>query len=109
MASLIAHGDLGSDGAPIETPIYVRPILVPVEDFNRNVDERTPDDRLLIDIIHEAVLRIKGTDKRKGERTMVKVINLSFGNSWQPFDRQMSPLAKLLDWLAWKWPNSSSW
>jgi hypothetical protein len=101
MASLIAHGDLGGDGVPIETPIYVRPILVPFEDFNKNVAERTPDDLLLIDIIHEAVLRIKGAGGRKGEAPSVKFINLSFGNSWQPFDRQMSPLAKLLDWLAW--------
>ena len=103
MASLIAHGDLGSDGAPIETPIYVRPILVPVEDLNKNVAEQTPNDRLLVDIIHEAVLRIKGTEKSKGEAPTVRVINLSFGNTWQPFDRQMSPLAKLLDWLAWKY------
>lgn len=103
MASLIAHGDLGSDGAPIETPIYVRPILVPAEDINKNVVEQTPDDRLLIDIIHEAVLRIKGTGEGQGQASTVKVINLSFGNTWQPFDRQMSPLAKLLDWLAWKY------
>lgn len=29
--------------------------------------------------------------------------NLSFGNEWQPFDRHFSPLARLLDWLAWKY------
>ncbi|QEH35002.1 Subtilase family protein [Aquisphaera giovannonii] len=103
MASLIAHGDLGADGPPLETPIYVRPILVPFEDFSKNVVERTPDDRLLVDIIHEAVVRIKGTGDRKGEAPTVKVINLSFGNTWQPFDRQMSPLAKLLDWLSWEY------
>ena len=68
MASLIAHGDLGGDGLPIETPIYVRPILVPFEDFNKNVAERTPDDRLLIDIIHEAVLRIKGAAGQREKR-----------------------------------------
>ena len=33
----------------------------------------------------------------------MKVINLSFGNSWQPFDRLISPLARLLDWLAWEY------
>jgi hypothetical protein len=102
MASLIAHGDLDGDGEPVKSAIYVRPILVPVEDLHKNVAERTPDDKLLVDIIHEAVVRIKGTDQREGEAPTVKVINLSFGNSWQPFDRQMSPLAKLLDWLAWK-------
>lgn len=97
MASLIAHGDLGGDGPPIETPIYVRPIYLPVEDLGGNVAERTPNDRLLVDIIHEAVLRVNR------EAPSAKVINLSFGNPWQPFDREMSPLARLLDWLTWEY------
>ena len=33
----------------------------------------------------------------------VRVINLSLGNRFQPFDRELSPLARLLDWLAWKY------
>ena len=31
------------------------------------------------------------------------VINLSLGNRHQPFVRNLSPLARLLDWLAWKY------
>lgn len=97
MASLIAHGDLGAGGEPIGTPIYVRPILRPYKNFDDSVVEKTPEDRLLIDLIHQAVRRMRE------EAPSVKVVNLSFGNTWQPFDRQMSPLARLLDWLSWEY------
>lgn len=103
MASLITHGDLSGTDEPLPSPIYVRPILVPYEDLNKNVEERTPDDRLLVDVIHRAVRRIKGTPDSPGEAPSVKVINFSIGNSWQPFDRELSPLARLLDWLAWEY------
>ncbi len=103
MASLIAHGDLGAAGMPIARPIYVRPVLIPHEGLDGTVYEKTPDDRLLVDIIHRAVRRIKGTANDPGAARGVKVINLSIGNSWQPFDRLLSPLARLLDWLAWEY------
>ena len=103
MASLIVHGDLSVAGKPLGMPIYVRPILRPYEDFDQSVVEKTPEDRLLIDLIHRAVRRMKGTATEPGAAPSVKVVNLSFGNSWQPFDRQMSPLARLLDWLAWEY------
>jgi hypothetical protein len=32
----------------------------------------------------------------------VRVINLSIGDQHRPFLREMSPLARLIDWLAWK-------
>jgi Subtilase family len=103
MASLIVHGDLSAPSIPLPRPIHVQPILRPYEDFNKNIEERTPHDRLLVDLIHSAVVRIKGTDTVTGSAPRVKVINLSIGNSWQPFFRDLSPLAKLLDWLAWKY------
>jgi Subtilase family len=103
MASLIAHGDLGASGKPLSRPVYVRPILIPSEGMSKTVYEKTPDDRLLVDVIHRAVRRIKGSADEPGAAPNVKVINLSIGNSWQPFDRQLSPLARLLDWLAWEY------
>jgi len=103
MASLIAHGDLSAAGKPISRPIYVRPVLVPHENPDQDVYEKTPDDRLLVDVIHRAVRRIKGSGTEPGAARDVKVINLSIGNTWQPFDRQLSPLARLLDWLAWEY------
>ena len=66
MASLIAHGDLGGDGAADRDADLRPPDPRPVEDFDQNVDEKTPDDRLLIDVIHEAVRRIKGTVEGAG-------------------------------------------
>ena len=33
----------------------------------------------------------------------VRIINVSIGNRSQPFDREVSPLARLLDWLSWKY------
>jgi hypothetical protein len=103
MASLIVHGDLSVPGNPLPRPIYVRPIMRPYEDFDKNVEERTPHDRLLVDLIHTAVVGIKGTEKVKGAAPSVMVINFSIGNRWQPFFRDLSPLARLLDWLAWKY------
>jgi hypothetical protein len=103
MALLITHGDLSATGKPISRPVYVRPILVPYENPDRDVYEKIPDDRLLVDVVHRAVRRIKGWASQPGAAPGVKVINLSIGNSWQPFDRQLSPLARLLDWLAWEY------
>jgi hypothetical protein len=46
---------------------------------------------------------MKGIGAEDGEARSVQIINLSFGNTFQPFVRNVSPLAKLLDWLAWKY------
>ena len=104
MASLIAHDDLQGDEEALSRPIYARPIFVPSEDFHGQVNEVTPTDQLLVDLIHRAVRRMKEGDS--GEEAVapsVKIINLSMGNRFQPFDRNLSPLARLLDWLAWKY------
>lgn len=101
MASLVVHGDLNADGAPLTTPIYVRPILLPKQDFRQRIVEVTPDDKLLVDLIHRAVIRLFDGDEAAAPT--VRLINLSFANPWQPFDRELSPLARLLDWLSWKY------
>jgi len=60
MASLIAHGELDAAGTPMLRQVYVRPVLRP--DLNDGIHQqrhgRTPDDQLLIDLIHRAVKRI---------------------------------------------------
>jgi len=101
MASIILHGDLSTKTTPLTRPLFVRPIMIGMNDFNNDPTEKTPDDRLLVDLIHQAIMAIKGTDKQKGLAPDVKIINLSIGNTWQPFYRQLSPLARLVDWLAW--------
>jgi hypothetical protein len=92
MASLIAHGDFSVAAEALPRRIYVRPILIPYQDdgLDKTVWEKTPDDQLLVDLIHRAVLRIKGIDGEDGAAPTVKVVNLSFGNPWQPFYRRLT-------------------
>lgn len=101
MASLVVHGDLNEEGAALPQPVYVRPIMVPTLDVNNQVREETPNDKLLCDLVHRCVLRLKEGDDAVGRD--VRVVNLSIGNAFQPFVRELSPLARLLDWLAWKY------
>ncbi len=101
MASLIVHGDLSNDEAPLATPVYLRPVLIPKQDFHSRVLEVTRDDELLVDLVHRSVRRL--FDGADAVARSVRIINLSIANSFQPFDRELSPLARLLDWLSWKY------
>jgi hypothetical protein len=97
MASLIIHGDLNAGEPPLPRRLYVRPVLRP----NANGDERTPPDRLLVDVIHLAVRRIKeGDGTEPAAAPGVVVINLSLGDETRPYARTMSPLGRLLDYLS---------
>lgn len=97
MASLIVHGDLSRQQAPIGRPLMIRPILQP----DNGGYEQTPPDRLLVDIIHQAVRRMKAGDGDEPPTAPeVILINLSLGDPWRPFARVMSPLGRLLDYLA---------
>lgn len=101
MASLIVHGDRNVQNDPPLRPIYVRPILRPRDDLGSRPEE-APQDELWIDVIHRAVVRIVGSDARAGVAPEVRVINLSVGDRFRPFVRDMSPLARLMDWLSWQ-------
>lgn len=105
MCSLILNGDLNNNETPLSQMLYVRPVFVPLTDFDGNYkDEGTPADVLLIDLFHRAIRRLaEGDETEPAAAPNVKVVNLSFGNRWQPFDTRFSPLARLLDWLAWKY------
>ncbi|MFA6618575.1 MAG: S8 family peptidase [Candidatus Neomarinimicrobiota bacterium] len=105
MASMIIHGDLDGSGQPLNRPIYIRPILKPnPTDFTSPREECIPDDRLMLDLIHIAVKRIKeGEAGQTAEAPDVKIINLSFGDASRPFLGAMSPLARLIDWLSNKY------
>lgn len=103
MASLIAWGELDGIQVALPNPIYVRPILRPDLASNPR-EERTPDDRLLIDVVHEAVRRMfEGAPGVHPTAPTVKVINLSVGDESRPFAGDLSPWARLLDWLAYKY------
>jgi hypothetical protein len=105
ICSLILNGDLNKNEPPLSQKLYVRPIYEPKTDFDgKYVDEGTPDNVLLIDLFHRTIRRIVEADgNQPAAAPTVKVINLSFGNRWQPFETRFSPLARLLDWLAWKY------
>lgn len=100
MASLITGGDASADGAPLERPIYVSPIMRPYDTGGQMV-EQVPG--LVVDVVHEAVRRmLAGGDDGPAAPT-VKVVNLSIGEAYRPFLSGMSPFARLLDWLAYEY------
>nr|WP_246867962.1 S8 family peptidase [Rhizobacter sp. SG703] len=103
MASLIALGDLGAPGAPLSRPIYARPIMRPAGEGGQR-EERTPDDRLLIDLVHVAVRRMFESEPgRPAAAPGVRVINLSVGDPYRFFTGELSPWARLIDWLQHKY------
>lgn len=102
MASLIIHGDKNTHLPPIERPLYVRPILAPgLPNIRNQRNEVIPEDHLPIDLIHRAVKRLfTGDGEAAPTAPNIKVINLSVCDPQQLFDRNMSPWAKMLDWLS---------
>jgi hypothetical protein len=105
MASLILHGDLNSGGEPLSRWLYVRPILQPnPQEWRVPRDEVVPENTLVVDLVHRAVRRIfEGDGDQTATAPTVCIINLSIGIKDRLFDGALSPLARLLDWLAWKY------
>lgn len=105
MASLILHGELDGAEEPLNRPIYIRPILKPdPEDWIRPRHERIPDDMHPLDLIFRSVLRIvQGADGQPPAAPDVRIINLSVGDPDRHFHYDLSPWARLLDWLSWKY------
>ena len=103
MASLIIHGDLSKPWEPMDTPLYVRPIMKPDLQHPKKL-EQIPENVLLVDLIHRAVRRIfEGEGHSPADAPTVKIINFSIGDSARKFCGTMSPLARLLDWLSYKY------
>ncbi len=102
MASLIARGDLSDELASVTThKIYVRPIMKPYPAYD-GTQEFIPDNILIVDKIHEAVRRLYEPEAGK-VATSIRVINLSIGIGERMYYNMISPLAKLLDWLSFKY------
>ncbi len=103
MASLIAWGELDAAGTALAAPIYVRPILRPDPSSNPRA-ECTPDDVLIVDLVHVAVRRMfEGGPGVPAAAPTVRIINLSVGDRYRPFAGELSPWARLLDWLSYKY------
>ncbi|GGC88066.1 serine protease [Thalassobacillus devorans] len=105
MASLIIHGELDEESHPLNRKIYVRPIMKPNErDFSEIRSECMPLNTLPIDLVYKAVKRLfEGDEEGEAVAPNVKIINLSIGDMARPFDRFLSPWARLLDWLSFKY------
>ena len=103
MASLVIHGDLAAGGETLGRPLYVRPILRP--DARSWVgDETVPEVELVVDLVHRAVRRLfEGDGDEPPVAPRVAIINLSIGIRDRAFEQALSPLARLLDWLAWRY------
>lgn len=99
MASIIIHGDLNNRLPPLDSILYVRPIMRPRRLPNGNVDEIVPDNKLFVDVLHEAILEIVNNP----DLQTIKIINLSIGDTSRPFSYLMSPAAKMLDYLSEKY------
>ena len=98
MASLIVHGDLGSEEPPIDRTLKIIPILAAPAGL---AQECTPLDRLPIALVHRAVTAlIAGVDGGPALGRQVVVINHSICDQQAPFARRPSPWAKLLDHLS---------
>lgn len=103
MASLILHGDLNKRVEPsLERPLYIRPIMSPGrEQLDGTKVEQIPSEHLPIDLVHRAVIRMKaGEGGYPPSAPEVVIINLSIGDPYRLFDSQMSPWARMLDWLS---------
>lgn len=91
MASLVLHGDLNDPPSPISRRIYFRPVM-----FAPALgDETFDDDKLIIDVIVEAVLRMRATGGPQ-----VVLVSVSLGDRTRPFSGKISTWARALDYLA---------
>ena len=104
MASLIVHGDLAAGEGALPRPLYVRPVLRQDPRDWQNHTECVPEGTLVVDLIHRAVRRLfEGEGEDPPAASHVTVINLSIGIQDRPYEQALSPLACLLDWLAWRY------
>lgn len=102
MASLVVNGDAAT-ASPLPEPVYLRPVLA-CDERSHVREEAFPRDRLVPDFIHECIVRMRGAGPNTvGTAPLVRIVNLSLGDRGQPFLRTVSPWARLLDWLSWKY------
>ena len=104
MVSLAIYGDIKRNEPPISSPVYVRPILRPKQSGFDKITECVPDNSMFIDVLHRAVKRMmEGDGQGSATAPNTKVINLSIGDPVRQLATTMSPTARLLDFLAYKY------
>lgn len=104
MCSLVVHGDLNGSRRPLVNPIYVRPIMKPISWHREPWPEQLPTNEISVDLIHRSVRRLfEAGESSAAAAPTVKIVNLSIGDPSRPYLHFMSPLARLLDWLSFKY------
>ena len=105
MASLIVRGDLSSAEAALSSPLYVRPIMRPdPRDFRVPRSENIPANQLTVDLLHIAVRRLyEGQGTTPAIAPTIRVLNFSIGDPSRPLEGPISPLARMIDWLSWRY------
>lgn len=104
MASLAIYSDLNRNDEPVSTPIYFRPVLCPCDTGLGDIEERVPSDRLFVDDLHRAVKRmVEGEGVESATAPSVKIVNFSIGDPMRQLATEMSPLARLIDFLSFKY------
>lgn len=99
MASLIIYGDLNEPDAPLDRPLYVRPIMESTE--GTGCREQVISNVLFPYLLIRTVRRIiEGDGDSKAVAPSVRIINLSIGDPARVLIRRMSPGGRVLDWLA---------
>lgn len=92
MASLIVHGDRNKPEPPLPRQVHCIPVL--------GDNDRFPPGRLIIDLIYQAVIQMRAGNQPSAPHVII--INISLGNVRRPFYGQLSPWARLLDRLAYR-------
>jgi hypothetical protein len=95
MASLLVHGDRNRNEPPLDRTVAVVPVMA-----WDGGDESLPEDRLVVDVVHQAVRALRAPPDPLAPNILI--VNLSLGNLRRPFHGRMSPWARLLDYLAWQ-------
>jgi hypothetical protein len=102
MASLICHSELDANATSLSRKIYIRPIMKP--DQSPGGVEVLPRDVFFEDLLERAVKRMyEGEGDEPATASSVRIINLSVCDTNRPFHRFPSPLARLVDWLSYKY------
>lgn len=92
MASLVIHGDRNKAEPPLPRQVHVVPVLGP--------GDRFPEERLIVDLIYAAVMAMRSGNAPTAPG--VVIVNMSLGNRRRVFQGQLSPWARLLDRLAYR-------
>lgn len=102
MASVVLSGDLNTEGPSFSSPLYVRPILkAEAPDWVANAPEELPRNELPVDLIHRAVARL--FERENPVAPEVRAVLLAVGDRSLQFSTFVSPLARLLDWLSFRY------